>query len=84
MSTEIQIYLFPKPIQFFFETMKEDLKKVVTWFKANKISLNISKTKYSLIHSTRKRTDITNILPPLHIENASIKKNSSQRLSEYI
>ena len=42
-------------IENLFETMNEKLRKVATWFKANKLSLNISKTKYPLFHSTRKR-----------------------------
>ena len=54
--------------------MKKELRKVATWFKANKLSLNISKTKYSLSHSTRKTKDIPNILPPLHIDNVLIKR----------
>ena len=53
--------------------MDEELRKVATWFKASKRSLNISKTKYFLFHSTRKRKDIPNILPPSHIDNISIK-----------
>ena len=52
-----------------FETMNEELRKVANWFKANKLSLNISKTKYFLFHSTTKRKDIPNISPPLHIDH---------------
>ena len=55
--------------------MNQELRKVANWFKANKIFLNISKTKYSLFHSTRKRKDIPNILPPLHIDNVSVKRD---------
>ena len=57
-----------------FVSMNEELRKVATWFKANKLSLNISKTKYSLFHSTRKGKDIPNIVPPLHIDNLPIKR----------
>ena len=57
-----------------FEIMNKELRKVANWFKANKLSLNISKTKYSLFHSTRKRKDIPNILPPLHIDNVPVKR----------
>ena len=35
--------------------------------------MNISKTKHSLFYSKRKRKDIPNILPPLHIDNVPIK-----------
>ena len=57
-----------------FETMNKELRKVANWFKANKLSLNISKTKYFLFHFTRKRKDIRNILPPLHIGNVPVKR----------
>ena len=71
----IQIYLFPISIKKnLFETMNEELRKVATWFKTNKLSLNISKTKYSLFLSTRKRKHIPNILPPLHIGNVPYKR----------
>ena len=54
--------------------MNEELRKVATCLKANKLSLNISKANYSLFHSTRKRKDIPNILPLLHIDNVLIKR----------
>ena len=56
------------------EIKNEELRKVANWFKANKLSLNISKTKYSLYHSTRKIKDIPNILPPLQIDNVPVKR----------
>ena len=62
-----------------FETMNEELRKVANWFKANKLSLNISKTKYSLFHSTRNRKDLPNILPPLHIDNIPVKTESTTK-----
>ena len=61
-------------IENLFETVNKELRKVANWFKANKLFLNISKTKYSLFHSTRKRKDIPNILPPLHIDNVPVKR----------
>ena len=52
-------------IENIFETMNEELRKVANWFKANKLSLNIFKTKNSLFHSTRKGKDKPIILHPL-------------------
>ena len=54
--------------------MNEEVKKLATSFKANKLCLNISKTKYSSFHSSRERKDIPNILPLLHINNVLIKR----------
>ena len=72
-ADDTNLFISDSNIENLFETMNEELRKVANWFKANKLSLNISKTKYSLFHSTRKRKDIPNILPPLHIDNVPIK-----------
>ena len=55
--------------------MNTELKNISEWFKANKLSLNISKTKYSLFYSTRYK-GIPNDLPKLEIENVQIKRNN--------
>ena len=49
------LFISDSNIENLFETMNDELRKVPTWFKADKLSLNISKTKYSLFHYTRKR-----------------------------
>ena len=54
--------------------MNEEVQKLETSFKTNKLCLNISKTKYSPFHSSRERKDIPNILPLLHINNVPIKR----------
>ena len=71
---DTNLFISDSNIENIFETINEELRKVANWFKANKLSLNISKTKYSLFHSTRKRKDIPNILPPLHIDNVPVKR----------
>ena len=39
---------------------------VSKWFKANKLSLNVSKTKWSLFHPERKKRYIAKELPNLN------------------
>ena len=73
-TDDTNLFISDSNIENLFETMNEELRKVANWFKANKLSLNISKTKYSLFHSTRKRKDIPNILPPLHIDSVPFKR----------
>ena len=73
-ADDTNLFISDSNIENLFETMNEELRKVANWFKANKLSLNISKTKYSLFRSTRKRKDIPNILPPLHIDNVPVKR----------
>ena len=59
-ADDTNLFISDSNIKNLFKTMNEELRKVADWFKANKPSLNISKTKYSLFHSTRKRKDIPN------------------------
>ena len=73
LADDINLFISDGNINL-FETMDEELRKVANWFKANKLSLNISNTKYSLFHSTRKRNEIPNILPPLHVDNVPVKR----------
>ena len=68
------LFISDSNIENLFETMKEVLRKVATWFKAKKLSLNISNTKYFLFYSSRKRKCMPNILPPLHIDKVPIKR----------
>ena len=37
-------------IKTLFNTVNEELKKLVIWFTSNKLSLNIKKTKYTFFH----------------------------------
>ena len=73
-TDDTNLFISDSNIENLFEIMNEELRKVANWFKANKLSLNISKTKYSLFHSTRKRKDIPNILPPFYIDNIPVKR----------
>ena len=47
-AEDTNLFISDSNIENLFETMNEELRKVATWFKASKPSLNISKTKYSL------------------------------------
>ena len=53
-ADDTNLFVSDTGIENFFETMNEELRKVEIWFKANKLSLNVFKTIYSLLHSTRK------------------------------
>ena len=50
-ADDINLFISDSNIENLFETMNEELRKVATRFKTSKLSLNISKTKYSLFHS---------------------------------
>ena len=55
----------------------QELGQISDWFLANKLSLNVEKTKYMLFY---KRTDQENIhskLPPLQLSGNIIKRENS-------
>ena len=56
--------------------MNVGLLKMSIWFKANKLSLNLTKTKWTLFHSQKKKRLITNGLPMLYIDNFEIVRES--------
>ena len=64
-------------IRAFFGTSNQELSQINDWFFANKLSLNVEKTKYMLFH---KLTDPENIplkLPSLQLNgNIIVRENS--------
>ena len=42
-------------INILFEKMNKELTNVSNWFNANKLSLNVKKTKYSFFHKSSKK-----------------------------
>ena len=64
-------------IKTIFTTVNNELKNIHEWFKANKLSLNNTKTKYSFFHTSQRKNDIPLRLPKLHINNTEIKREIS-------
>ena len=52
------------------ETLNEELKKLTRWLNANQLSLNVGKTKFMVLHSTRKVVRY----PVLVINNTPIER----------
>ena len=59
-------------ISVLFATVNSELRKISQWFLANKLSLNVTKTKYSFFHKTSKKDDIPLKLPRLQTNNYNI------------
>ena len=54
--------------------MNKELENVSRWFKSNKLSLNVDKTKWLLFHPLSKRQSLPQTLPNFLIENIHIKR----------
>ena len=73
-----------KDVKHLFTVVNNELVNIKDWFKANKLSLNVEKTKYSFFHKPSKKDDIPLRLPQLIINNCEIqRKESSSSLGFY-
>ena len=70
------LFLSNKDIRKLFNDMNAELQKMSIWFKATKLSLNLTKPKWTLIHSQKKKCLIANDLPILYIDNFEIIRES--------
>ncbi|XP_065662956.1 uncharacterized protein LOC136085565 [Hydra vulgaris] len=68
------LFLSNKNINHLFHDMNIELKKNSDWFKSNKLSLNIEKTKYILFHPVSKKHILPCKMPVLILDNIPIKR----------
>ena len=73
-ADDTNLFLSHKNIDTLFASMNKELENVSRWFKSNKLSLNVDKTKWLLFHPLSKRQSLPQTLPNLHIENIHIKR----------
>ena len=61
-------------INAIFKTVNDESIKIKEWFSANKLSINVRKTKFSLLHKSGKKYIIPSHLPTLKINNHHIER----------
>ena len=66
-------------INTLFKTVSDELSKIKEWFSANKLSLNVGETKFSLFHKSCKKYSIPPHLPILKINNGDIKRVNAMK-----
>ena len=66
-----------KNIKGLFYTVNSELEKISQWFKADKLSINIKKTKFTLFHKNSSKDDIPVKLPALMVGSNNIERTSS-------
>ena len=66
-----------KDIKHLFTVAKKELVNIKDWFTANKLSLNVEKTKYSFFHKRSKKDDIPFSPPKLIINNYEIQREEA-------
>ena len=68
-ADDTNLFFNHKDIKRFFTVVNNELVKIKYWFIANKLSLDVEKTKYSTFHMPSKKDDIPLRLPKLVINN---------------
>ena len=65
---------------FIFNFLNSELEKISQWFKVNKLSINIKKTKFTLFHKNSSKDDIPVKLPALMVGSNNIERTSSKTI----
>ena len=71
-------YLFLSGINVddLFSDVNCELTEISLWFKTNKLSLNLTKTIYSLFHPPSKKRFLRETLPFLKVDNIAIEREN--------
>ena len=75
---------FYKNIKHLFTFLYNELVYIKDWFTANKLSLNVEKTKYLFFHKPSKKGYIPFRLPKLIINNNEIKREEYIKFSRVL
>ena len=78
-ADDTNLFLSHKNIDTLFDSMNVELANVSKWFKSNKLSLNVHKTKWLLFHPLSKRQLLPQTLPNLFTENLHIKTENVRK-----
>ena len=74
-ADDTNLFLTHKDISYLFEMANLQLVRINQWFISKKLSLNVSKKKYSFFHEPSERDDIPLLLPKLNINNSEIERS---------
>ena len=74
---DTNLFCSEKHIKTLFQTANIELEKITIWFQVNKLSLNESKTKFTLFHKSWDKDNSPLKLPILKVNNFEIKRTTS-------
>ena len=76
-ADDTHFFFLHKDINVFFEKVHKELTNVSDWFNADKLSLNVKKTKHSFFHKSSKEDIVPLPLPNLNINELTVERESS-------
>ena len=75
-ADDINLFCSNKEIKPLILKANSELGKISEWFRANKLSLNKDKTRFTLFHRPQDRDNLPLRLPALKINDYEIKRSS--------
>ena len=76
-ADDTNLFFSHSGINILFEKMNKKLTNRSNWFNANKLSLNVKKTKFSFFHKSSKKDNIPLRLLNLNINGFTVERGSS-------
>ena len=76
LADDTNLFFSHNDINVLFEKMNKKLANVSDWFYANKLSLNVKKTRYSFFHKSSKKDNIPLRLLNLNINGLTVERES--------
>ena len=76
-ADDTNLFYSHKNTKTIFKTVNEELEKISTWLKLNKLSLNTNKTKFTFFHKPNERDNIPLKLPNLKINQSNVQRVDS-------
>ena len=73
---DTNLFTSDKNIGELFQQMNKELKSVSTWFKANKLSMIIGKTKWTIFHPISKKRFMLTKFPELFIDGITPERET--------
>ena len=75
-TDETNLFFSHSDINDLFEKINKELTNVSNWFNANKLSLNVKKTKYIFLYKSSKKDNIPLPLLNLNINGLNVERES--------
>ena len=75
-ADDTNLFLSNENIGEIFQQINKELKSVFTWFKANKLSINIDKNKWTIFYPTSKKCFMPTKFPELSIDGITLERET--------
>ena len=83
-ADDTNLFCSDNNIKTLFETANQELSQINDWFLANKLSLNVEKTKYMLFYKCIDQENISLKLPLLQLNSNIIERENSLKFLDVI